>query len=461
MVLRENNVPAHVAVRRLQSPHRASVPFDSDDVRAAVEQILQEIGFASCLKPGGRTVIKPNFVADRDREHRLDDRQLAAVCTNPVVLDTVVRAAWQGMQRRGQIHIVDSPIEAADIEAALERLHIPQLLRAWQRDGIEVGFFDLRDFRFTRHFWVDSVTLAGRSWNLGWLRRQAIAGDPAGYVQVDLGEASYFERAFRQMDRLRFHASRWGSLRRWHTRGRHIYSIARRVLQADCVVSLPKLKTHKKCGLSLSIKNSIGFSNRKEWIPHFRKGAPPFGDEFDRRVGFSARFARRLRRVPLPGGHSLVINVVPISSSPPPIEGGNWPGNDVVWRAARDVTTAVIYADQHGTLQRSPQRNFVALIDGLIAGEGQGPLRPTPRVAGLLIGGREPLTVDTVAARIAGLPIAPLPILSADVHPDFPLGANCGTAIDQVLSAHCDAVLSPPLKLPHRWSSALTGNNGR
>src|SRR5262249_31680546 len=62
---------------------------------------------------------------------------------------------------------------------------------------------------------------------------------------------------------------------------RHCYSISRRALEADLMISLPKLKTHKKTGVSLNVKNMIGINTDKNYIPHFRIGSPAQGgDEF-------------------------------------------------------------------------------------------------------------------------------------------------------------------------------------
>ncbi len=49
-----------------------------------------------------------------------------------------------------------------------------------------------------------------------------------------------------------------------------------------------------------------------------------------------------------------------------------------------------------------PQRRYLALVDGIIAGEGEGPLASTPRHAGLLIAGRDPALVDVACARAMG-----------------------------------------------------------
>ena len=54
-----------------------------------------------------------------------------------------------------------------------------------------------------------------------------------------------------------------------------------RVLGADAVINIPKLKTHKKSGVTLALKSCIGLTNEKYWLPHYTAGTPAEdGDEF-------------------------------------------------------------------------------------------------------------------------------------------------------------------------------------
>ena len=57
--------------------------------------------------------------------------------------------------------------------------------------------------------------------------------------------------------------------------------ISRTILDADCVINLPKLKTHKKTGVTLCMKNLVGINGNKNWLPHHRLGTPAQGgDQF-------------------------------------------------------------------------------------------------------------------------------------------------------------------------------------
>jgi len=85
---------------------------------------------------------------------------------------------------------------------------------------------------------------------------------------------------------------------------------------------------------------------------------------------------------------------------------GNWWGNDTCWRSGVDINRILLYGvigqDGCGRLATKQARNYFSLVDGIVAGEGDGPLAPTPRYAGVLIAGFDPLSVDYVSTQIMG-----------------------------------------------------------
>jgi uncharacterized protein (DUF362 family) len=50
-------------------------------------------------------------------------------------------------------------------------------------------------------------------------------------------------------------------------------------------------------------------------------------------------------------------------------------------------------------------RKYFALIDGIIAGEGEGPLAPDAKPCGLIIAGQNPVAVDATCAWLMGFDI--------------------------------------------------------
>ena len=133
--------------------------------------------------------------------------------------------------------------------------------------------------------------------------RRALPGDPMGYRMVDLGAHSAFEGS--GLDPSRFRGADYdpGPTSEHHRDGRNEYLLSETVLSADLVLNLPKLKTHKKTGVTLALKNLVGINGDKNLLPHHCVGAvDDGGDEFpgsapvDRMRSAATELARRLLR---------------------------------------------------------------------------------------------------------------------------------------------------------------------
>lgn len=54
------------------------------------------------------------------------------------------------------------------------------------------------------------------------------------------------------------------------------------MLASDVIISVPKLKVHRKVGTTLNFKNMVGINTDKNHLAHYRIGAPAQGgDEFN------------------------------------------------------------------------------------------------------------------------------------------------------------------------------------
>ncbi len=77
---------------------------------------------------------------------------------------------------------------------------------------------------------------------------------------------------------------------------------------------------------------------------------------------------------------------------------GDWHGNDTTWRMCLDLNQIVLFADRNGSLHDVPQRKYFSVVDGIVAGEADGPLSPTPKAAGYVACGMGgPFAVDYVS----------------------------------------------------------------
>ena len=399
-------------------------PFDPPNpVYEMVEAALRGLGLDAAragtpdwnplgdlIQPGDRVLIKPNFVTSKNFEEHLRGEKLACSSTHGSVLRPLLDYALRAAGPRGKVTIVDTPVEGCNLEEVVDGLGVRALLDWYAARGRRVDLVDLRHFRVVPHLLLDDVRRAGRSFNLGLLLRERLPGDPLGYTVVDLGERSFFDEVHARAPRLCFHRSHKHTPVPHHGRGRHEYSIPRTVLDADVVINIPKLKTHKKSGVTLALKSCIGLTNEKYWLPHYTGGTPADdGDEFPFPPPRAVRWENQLQRFPLPLDHSLIARAPKLAEGRSQngflhgyIMEGSWEGNDTIWRTVLDLNQVLFYTDRAGRLRDRPERRYLALVDGIIAGEGEGPLASTPRAAGLLIAGRDPVLVDAACARAMG-----------------------------------------------------------
>lgn len=126
-------------------------------------------------------------------------------------------------------------------------------------------------------------------------------------------------------------------------------TVDRTVLEADCVINLPKLKTHQQLGFTGAIKNTFGCVNgKRKTLMHLRFS----GREMD--------FGKMLIDV-----HNIV-------------------------------------------------RPALNIVDGIIAMDGMGPRKGSPREFGLIIAGDNALAVDRVIKELIKIPFYPYFLMAAD-----------------------------------------------
>lgn len=390
-----------------------------------------------CLAvPGDTVVLKPNFVRDF-RETHPDPAD--CVITHGAVLRAVIDYVYKALDGQGRIIVADAPQNDCDFEAVRRQAGLTEIQRFYrERAGFDLEVYDLRPEKADK---IDGV-IVGHS---------PLAGDPEGYVRVNLGRHSAFHEINHLCHLLYGAEYDMGELHRHQCGEVHEYLISRTVLSADVVISLPKLKTHKKTGLTVNLKNLVGINGNKNWLPHHREGTPSEGgDQFA-----ESRFIRRLERRTVARFKRLFPLLGPLrplvagpvkglgrrifgDTNQDTIRSGNWYGNDTAWRMCLDLNRILVYADAEGQWQAAPARRFFSLVDGIIAGEGNGPLDPTPRPTGVILAGFNPVAVDLAAAWLMGFDHRKIPLLSRalEKHP-LPL-AEC-TAQDVSIVSNDEA----------------------
>ncbi len=387
--------PAYDGVRRAL----AALGLDAERFATAEWNPLSEL-----VPPGGRVVLKPNLIRHWNPE---PGGTLESVITHGAILRAALDYALLAVGPEGSVEIAEAPQHDCDFEVVSRQLGLAQI-DAHLRESLGRAL-PVIDLRREVVSYRDGVIVA----------RRELPGDPRGYRVVDLGGRSWLASAERDPSRFRGADYDPGPTADHHRDGHHEYLLSETVLQADLVLNLPKLKTHKKTGVTLALKNLVGINGDKNWLPHHTAGPPSRGgDEFpdgrpSRRLrGAAAELARRL----LAGGRGTGLirlgrRLDAALGSPDPVRSGNWYGNDTTWRMCLDLNHCLYYSDARGPRleAEAPVRRVLTLLDGVVAGEGNGPLAPRDRPLGAVIAATDPIACDLVAVRLMGFDERRLP----------------------------------------------------
>ena len=356
------------------------------------------------VERGRRIVLKPNFI-----RHWNPNQQgsIESVITHGSILRAVADYAFIAAGPGGSVAIAEAPQHDCDLERIRAIVGLDELVALYE-DALG-RTLEVIDLRRERVVYRDGVIV----------ERHPLPGDPAGYRAVDLGERSFFTGS--GLDPKRFRGADYdpGPTTENHTGGRHAYLLSETVLSADLVVNLPKLKTHKKTGVTLALKNLVGINGDKNWLPHHCVGSPTNGgDEYpgmawaDRIRSGATEIARALLSR---GVGSRLVRWVRRAEDATRgadfIRSGNWHGNRTTWRMCLDLNRCLYYSDANGLHLDAPApvRTVLTIVDGIVAGEGEGPLAPLDRPLGAVIAGVDPVAVDLAAVRLMGFDERRLP----------------------------------------------------
>lgn len=398
--------------------------------------------------PGESVVIKPNFVLSDHHE----GGDLFSIITHASVIRAVVDYVYIALHGKGRIIIADTPQMDCNFQELLERTRLESIRELYRKErNFEIEILDLRSF------WLDTEK--------GWYskNRHKLSGDPAGEVVFDLGKESLF---YGVTNYDRFYGADFNrdETIAYHHGETHRYVLSKTILSADVVISVPKLKTHKKVGVTLNLKGLVGTVVNKNCLVHYTLGSPSEGgDQFPdgmlnarekafvglQRLAFDKLLSRKNRLSDVTyriGRFIMKHSLSPLGFRLPQekqiLDAGNWYGNDSAWRMAVDLYRILLYADKEGRLRREPVRKAFSVVDGIVGGECNGPLTPKAKRSGTVITGSNLGAVDLVSATLMGFDVGKIKMLKqvVDDYDSFRLLAakievlgNLGS-VDLVLS---------------------------
>ncbi|MBP1589811.1 MAG: DUF362 domain-containing protein [Kiritimatiellae bacterium] len=399
------------------------------------------------VPPGATILVKPNWVLHHNENPA---GGMDCMITHPAVLRAVLEYAF--LARPALVILGDAPLQGCDFGVLQRHAGLDRVVASFRARGLPLA---VADFRRTI---LDPSETPGPRTVREHLRAEA------DYVLVDLGAESLLEPVSDHWRRFRVTMYDPRLMAAHHRPGVHQYLLAREALSADLVLNCPKLKTHKKAGLTCCLKNLIGINGNKEYLPHHRKGATAAGrggdshprqsllvdclesalDLINRHRDWAGFYAFGERWIYRAENH-LVRRHDPDAQME-----GNWAGNDTIWRTCLDLNRALLYADAEGHFHDAPIRQELSIVDAVVAGQGDGPLAPTPLPTGALFAARNPALGDLMAALLLGFEPDRIPMvahaLDAFPHPLVTLPA--AQLLDGARTAFASAEQAGPTPFP-------------
>lgn len=366
-----------------------------------------------------RILLKPNWVNHSRRDYdeiclRTHDHFTLAVLK--IILESGA----------SEILIGDAPIQGCVWERMISASFLAQILELSKKYTIPVRIKDFRRRTYSLH---DNYPTAE-------------INPISDYIIFDLGKESFLE-PITESGSTRFRVTNYDPDRMTmaHAPGVHKYCIARDFFNADIVLSLPKIKTHQKAGITGALKNIVGINGDKDFLPHHRLGGTKRGgdcypggsllkywaelllDKANRRQGKNSyriwqKASTLLWLLSFPGLESSMA--------------AGWFGNDTTWRMVKDLNRIAECGCLKGTITNLPSRIIYSICDGIIAGQGDGPLEPDPLPLGVVSFTNNSLLNDLAMSTLMGLTSNKIPLLS---HTTVDAISDCIIEMDNKISS--------------------------
>lgn len=375
-----------------------------------VNEIFQSLddSLFRIIRPNDIVVLKPNWVKE---SHIQKPNDWDYIITHPDVITAVLWRVIEKLGKGGKIIITDGPQTDSSFQKIISRYPIEYWMQITCEKDIELQIIDLRDDE-----WLNEGGVI--------IDRKKLPGDPKGKVEVNLlNDLSEFYQ--HQKSKRGYYGADYNieETNKAHDGENNIYSVSRSVIEADVFINLPKLKTHKKAGITCCLKNLVGINTYKNYLPHHSEGNPSQnGDQFkDERIGtkiegpvvsfikqniLKSSIGVKIMKPFVKTGFKI------FGKTEQTIRSGNWYGNDTLWRMILDLNKVLFYANTDGTLKKDKWINcksYIGIVDAIYVGEGNGPLAPDKVIMNKLIMGNNPVAIDTVCAELMGFDYNKIP----------------------------------------------------
>ncbi len=395
------------------------VPYAKDTyLYKALENLFEGLGlqkdnpFGTYVTRGQTVLIKPNWV----RHKNPLGYSIDSLITHPSLIKYVMDFIGVALNGKGKIIIADAPLQNCDFDTLKKEINIVEIVKNFNTTYPDIEVI-VEDWRITTLKNSSAYTKDIQNTRL----TDADSVDKE-YVVVDQGSQSFLEDISSYAHRFRVTKYKPSMLQKHHMKGVHEYLISRRVFEADFIINIPKLKTHIKAGVTCAMKNLVGINGHKEFLPHHIKGSYfEGGDNYATSSWFKRKYEDLYDYV---WEHVNTFSVIKRKILMKTLDylwvcskffgaenigAGSWMGNDTIWRTTLDLNHIAYFNE-------SASGNVFTIVDGIIAGEGEGPLEPTPRPLGILIAGENPAYIDAVVAQMMGYVVARIPTIYQAIY---------------------------------------------
>ncbi len=212
-----------------------------------------------------------------------------------------------------------------------------------------------------------------------------------------------------------------------HGPGMHKYCITKEIFENDVIITIPKVKTHQKTGITNALKILVGINGDKDYLPHHRKGGSNNGGDCYPGGNLLLKISESiLDEANRNRGTIIYKPLIYLSlffwklSKPSPKHNlaAAWHGNDTTWRMTLDLNKIAEYGNSDGTISKIPRRVLFSFCDGIIGGQGDGPLNADPLALGIICFSNISSYTDAVMTKIMGFNLDKIPLVKNAIQLD-------------------------------------------
>jgi len=321
-----------------------------------------ESGLTKLVPSGSSVLVKPNWVYHKNHISSSSNDCLLSQRNFVIAVLSLLSDCHPS-----KVIIGDAPLQGCHLNEILSDDYVREMRKA-------AGIVDMPIVDFRRTV-MNGPNLA----NNVQLERRPLDR----YVLIDLGPDSLLEPITGDGN-FRITMYNPDELAKTHCKGKHQYLLAKEAFEADVVINLPKLKTHRKSGITGALKNLVGINGNKDFLPHHRFGGSARGGDCyegheDWKLEVETYYDAANRNIGTPIYLTWIAkaNQVFAKHGWVPLKGA-WHGNDTCWRMNLDLNRCLLYGDASGNMHSTKQRTVISITDAIICGQGEGPLSVSP-----------------------------------------------------------------------------------